>query len=74
MTVETGGTWISNYGQEALLYGCLVEAYIFMKGEQDLINTYTQRFNEALARLKNYGEGREDVDAYRDGLIRVKAT
>jgi hypothetical protein len=74
LTVETGGTWISNYAQEALLYGCLVEAYIFMKGEQDLINTYTQRFNEALARLKNYGEGREDVDAYRDGLIRVKAT
>jgi hypothetical protein len=74
LTTETSGTWISNYAQEALLYGCLVEAYIFMKGEQDLINTYTQRFNEALARLKNYGEGREDVDAYRDGLIRVKAT
>jgi len=74
LTTATSGTWISNYAQEALLYGCLVEAYIFMKGEQDLINTYTQRFNEALARLKNYGEGREDVDAYRDGLIRVKAT
>jgi hypothetical protein len=74
LTTATSGTWISNYAQEALLYGCLVEAYIFMKGEQDLINTYTQRFNDALARLKNYGEGREDVDAYRDGLIRVKAT
>ncbi len=73
LTVETSGTWISNYGQEALLYGCLVEAYTFMKGEQDLLNTYNQRFMEALARLKNYGEGREDVDAYRDGLIRVKA-
>ena len=73
LTTATSGTWISNYAQEALLYGCLVEAYIFMKGEQDLINTYTQRFNDALARLKNYGEGREDVDAYRDGLMRVKA-
>jgi hypothetical protein len=44
-----------------------------MKGEQDLIGMYDKRFNEALDRLKNYGEGREDVDAYRDGLIRVVA-
>jgi hypothetical protein len=67
-------TWISNYAQEALLYGSLVEAYIYMKGEPDLIALYDKRLNEALARLKNFGEGREDVDAYRDGLIRVKAT
>jgi hypothetical protein len=44
-----------------------------MKGEDNLIAQYDKRFNEALARLKNYGEGREDIDAYRDGLIRVKA-
>ena len=67
-------TWISQYAQEALLYGSLVEAYIYMKGEADLIALYDKRLNEALARLKNFGEGREDVDAYRDGLIRVKAT
>jgi len=73
LTVETSGTWISNYGQEALLYGSLVEAYAFMKGESDLLGIYNQRFVEALSRLKNYGEGREDIDAYRDGLIRVKA-
>ena len=66
-------TWMANYAQEALLYGCLIEAYTFMKGEQDLIAQYEKRFNEALSRLKNYGEGREEVDAYRDGLIRVKA-
>lgn len=71
---EGGTTWISDYAQEALLYGCLVEAYIFMKGEADLISLYDKRLNEALMRLKNYGEGREDIDAYRDGLIRVKAT
>ena len=64
-------TWISDYAQEALLYGSLIEAYIFMKGEQDLVALYDKRFNEALDRLKNYGEGREDIDAYRDGLIRV---
>ena len=76
ITTTTGSdtTWLGNYAQEALLYGSLIEAYIFMKGEADLINLYEQRFNEALARLKNYGEGREDVDAYRDGLIRMKAT
>jgi hypothetical protein len=76
ITTTTGSdtTWLGNYAQEALLYGALIEAYIFMKGEADLINLYEQRFNEALARLKNYGEGREDVDAYRDGLIRMKAT
>jgi hypothetical protein len=75
LTATSGSqtTWISNYAQEALLYGSLIEAYIYMKGEQDLIGLYDKRFNEALARLKNYGEGREDVDAYRDGLIRVKA-
>jgi hypothetical protein len=66
-------TWVGNYGQEALLYGSLIEAYTYMKGEPDLIAQYDKRFNEALARLKNYGEGREDIDAYRDGLIRVKA-
>jgi hypothetical protein len=75
LTATSGSqtTWISNYAQEALLYGCLIEAYIYMKGEQDLIAMYDKRFNEALDRLKNYGEGREDVDAYRDGLIRVVA-
>jgi hypothetical protein len=75
LTTTSGSetTWISDYAQEALLYGSLIEAYIYMKGEQDLIAMYDKRFNEALDRLKNYGEGREDVDAYRDGLIRVKA-
>jgi len=75
LTTTTGSetTWISDYGQEALLYGSLIEAYIFMKGEPDLIAMYDKRYNEALARMKNYGEGREDVDAYRDGLIRVQA-
>jgi len=76
LTATTGSdtTWISNYAQEALLYGSLIEAYIYMKGEADLIALYDNRFKEAIDRLKNFGEGREDVDAYRDGLIRVKAT
>lgn len=73
-SITTGATtWIGDYAQEALLYGCLIEAYIYMKGEETLIAQYDKRFNEALDRLKNYGEGREDIDAYRDGLIRVVA-
>lgn len=71
--VTANTTWLGDNAQQALLYGCLVEAYTFMKGEPDLLNLYNQRFNESLARLKNYGEGRENEDAYRDGLIRVKA-
>jgi hypothetical protein len=76
LTQTTGSatTWISQYAQEALLYGSLVEAYVYMKGEPDLLALYDKRLNEALMRLKNFGEGREDIDAYRDGLIRVKAT
>jgi hypothetical protein len=73
-SITTGATtWLGDNAIEALLYGSLVEAYTFMKGENELLNTYNQRFIEALTRLKNYGEGRENDDAYRDGLIRVKA-
>ena len=72
--VDAGTSWLGDNAEQALLYGTLFEAYTYMKGEQDLLNLYNQRFAEALTRLKNYGEGREDTDAYRDGLIRVKAT
>lgn len=72
--VTANTTWIGDNAEQALLYACLFEAYTFMKGEPDILNIYNQRFAEALTRLKNLGEGRENVDAYRDGLIRVKAT
>lgn len=72
--ITANTTWLGDNATQALLYGCLVEAYTFMKGEPDLLNLYNQRFNEALGRLKNYGEGRENDDAYREGLIRVKAS
>ena len=45
-----------------------------MKGEADLLQLYQVRFNEAIARLKNYGEGVENTDAYREGLVRVRKT
>tara|TARA_R100001086_G_scaffold59713_6_gene27546 strand:+ start:1789 stop:2436 length:648 start_codon:yes stop_codon:yes gene_type:complete len=66
---DTGTTWLSTNASVALLYGCLIEAYTFMKGEGDLVQNYTQRFTEALSRVKNFGESQEVTDAYRTGLI-----
>jgi hypothetical protein len=72
--VDTGTSWLGTYAEQALLYGCLSEAYAYMKGEPELQQLYTNRFIESVSRLKNLGEGRENIDAYRDGLTRVKAT
>jgi len=72
--IQTGTSWLGDNAEQALFYACLFEAYTFMKGEQDLLNVYNQRYAEALTRLKNFGEGRENTDAYRDGLVRVRAS
>jgi hypothetical protein len=72
-TVDTGVTWIGTNASDALLYGCLVEAYTFMKGEADIIKMYSDRYMESISRLKNYAEGMEDKDAFRAGkLIRPR--
>ena len=70
-TDDSGSTWISTNAPDALLYGCLVEAYTFMKGEADILQLYNGRFGEAMQRLKSYAEGTENTDAYREGLVRV---
>ena len=66
---DSGTTWLSTNAYVALLYGSLIEAYTFMKGENDLVQNYTQRFTEAMSRVKNFGESQEVTDAYRTGLI-----
>ena len=71
-TDDSGTTWISTNAPDALLYACLIEAYSFMKGESDLLQLYTSRYGEAITRLKVYGEGQENTDAYREGLTRVR--
>jgi hypothetical protein len=63
-----GTTWLSVNAPNALLYASLTEAYIYMKGEADVMALYEQRFQESLMRLKNLAEGRENNDAYRKGL------
>jgi hypothetical protein len=71
---EDETTWLSTNASVALLYGSLIEAYTFMKGENDLIQNYTQRFTEAMSRVKNFGESQEVTDAYRTGLIMREKT
>ena len=70
-TDDSGLTWISTNAPDALLYATLIEAYTFMKGENDLLQLYTARFTEAISRLKIYAEAKENTDAYREGLVRV---
>ena len=67
----TGTSWFGDNAPDALLYGCLTEAYTFMKGEPTVIQMYEKRFVEAVTRLKIYAEGVENTDAYRIGLTRV---
>jgi len=70
LTSSTTGTWISKNARNALLYGCLVEAYTFMKGDADLMQLYDQRFNLEVLRLKNQAEARGRKDEYRYDSLR----
>ena len=72
--VTAGTSWLGDNFDSVLLYGSLFEAYTFMKGEQDMINLYGQRYNEALALAKRLGDGMERGDAYRDGQIKLPVT
>ncbi len=63
-------TYLSVNAPNAILYGSLVEAYTFMKGEPDVLKMYSERFVESLVRLKDLGESRENDDANRQGLPR----
>ena len=71
---DSGTTWLSINAPYALLFGALVDAYIFMKGEPDLIQQYEKRFMDQITRLKDYGEARENSDAYIDGLPKSPRT
>lgn len=64
---ESGTTWLSKNAEVALLYGAVLEAYIFMKGEADLLQMYSARFEQALVDLKNHGEFKEVTDQFRHG-------
>jgi hypothetical protein len=64
-------TWLGDNFDTVLLYGALVEAYTYMKGEADMVALYTARYQEALALAKRLGDGLEKQDSYRSGTYRV---
>jgi hypothetical protein len=69
----SGTTWLSENAEMAMLYGALIEAYIYMKGEQDVMAMYNKRFEESLIGVKMLGEAKETTDEYRTGkVIRAK--
>jgi hypothetical protein len=72
VTAQT--TWLGDNFDSVLLYGSLVEAYTYMKGEADLVTLYNTKYNEALALAKRLGDGMERQDAYRSGQVRIAVT
>ena len=72
--VTAGTTWLGDNFDSVLLYGSLVEAYTYMKGEQDMMALYNQKYMEALALAKRLGDGMERQDAYRSGQYRQAVT
>jgi hypothetical protein len=67
-------TWLGDNFDSVLLYGSLVEAYTYMKGETDMMGLYNQKYQEALALAKRLGDGMERQDAYRSGQYRQAVT
>ena len=72
--VTASNTWLSDNYDPALLYGTLVEAYTYMKGEPDMLALYDGKYKEALGQLKRLGDGLERQDAYRSGQARIPVT
>jgi len=72
--VTASTTWLGDNFDSVLLYGSLVEAYTYMKGEADMMQLYNAKYMEALALAKRLGDGMERQDAYRSGQYRQKVT
>ena len=69
-TVVGGQTWLGNNFDSVLLYGSLLEAYTYMKGEKDVLDNYRNRYDEAMLLLKQLADGKDRQDAYRSGQVR----
>jgi hypothetical protein len=70
--VTAGTSWVGDNFETVLLYGSLREAYTYLKGEQDMMQYYDQKYQEAVAQLKRLGDGLDRQDAYRSGQVRVQ--
>jgi hypothetical protein len=69
--VTASTTWLGDNFDSALLYGSLVEAYTYMKGEADIVAAYNKRYEEAMILAKRLGDGMNRRDAYRSGQVRM---
>ena len=72
--VTAGATWLGENFDSALLYGTMCEALTYIKGEQDMVKLYQDRYVQSIALLKNLGDGKQRADAYRDGQVRVQVS
>jgi hypothetical protein len=72
--VTANTTWLGDNFDSTLLYGALLEAYTYMKGEQDVLVMYQKRYDEAMGLLKQLGDGKDRRDAYRSGQVRYPVT
>ena len=72
--VTNSTSWLGDNFESVLLYGSLREAYTYLKGEQDMMQYYDQKYQEALGQLKRLGDGLDRQDAYRSGQVRVQVT
>lgn len=66
---ESSTSWLSENAELAMLYGSLVEAYTYMKGEPDMVQNYQSRMIESMGALKHFGEAKETTDQYRTGMV-----
>ena len=72
--VTAGTTWLGDNFDSVLLYGTICEAYMYMKGETDMVALANERYVQAIALYKNLGDGKQRGDAYRDGQVRVQVS
>jgi hypothetical protein len=70
--VTAGTTWLGDNFDSSLLNGALVEAIRYMKGEPDMVKLYQEMYLQSIALLKNLGDGKQRMDAYRDGQVRIQ--
>jgi len=69
---ESGGmTWLGDNFDSALLYGSILEAYVFLKGDDSIMTQYRQRYEEAMNLLNTLATGKDRGDAYRNGQARI---
>jgi len=68
--VTAGQTWLGDNFDTALLNGTMMEAITYMKGDKDMVDLYQNRYIQAIGLLKNLGDGKQRMDAYRDGQVR----